>query len=190
ISIAVLLIVLPCFPARPGLVKYATYSPHAVDYHKEPKYSFKYGVTDLYTGDVKSQHESRDGGIVRGQYSLVEPDGSIRTVDYTADPVHGFNAVVSKTAPSIHPVAPVVKHLDVVPAVVKKIVPAAQHSTVYIHKNDVEAAPVAAPEIYVGKHSYQPIYAGLGLFINLVTQIGGVLALLRGARQGVKIYVP
>ncbi|XP_025835179.1 cuticle protein 7-like, partial [Agrilus planipennis] len=128
---------------------------------KEPKYSFKYGVTDLYTGDVKSQHESRDGGIVRGQYSLVEPDGSIRTVDYTADPVHGFNAVVSKTAPSIHPVAPVVKHLDVVPAVVKKIVPAAQHSTVYIHKNDVEAAPVAAPEIYVGKHSYQPIYAGL-----------------------------
>lgn len=28
-----------------------------------------------------------------GQYSLVEPDGSIRTVDYTADPIHGFNAV-------------------------------------------------------------------------------------------------
>lgn len=28
-----------------------------------------------------------------GQYSLVEPDGSIRTVDYTADPVNGFNAV-------------------------------------------------------------------------------------------------
>lgn len=28
-----------------------------------------------------------------GQYSLVEPDGSIRTVDYTADPINGFNAV-------------------------------------------------------------------------------------------------
>ncbi|KAF5297743.1 hypothetical protein FQR65_LT09917 [Abscondita terminalis] len=52
-----------------------------------PKYSFNYGVTDLHTGDVKSQHESRVGGVVKGQYSLVEPDGSIRTVDYNADPV-------------------------------------------------------------------------------------------------------
>lgn len=34
-----------------------------------------------------------------GQYSLVEPDGSIRTVDYTADKHNGFNAVVHKTAP-------------------------------------------------------------------------------------------
>lgn len=34
-----------------------------------------------------------------GQYSLVEPDGSIRTVDYTADKHSGFNAVVHKTAP-------------------------------------------------------------------------------------------
>lgn len=28
--------------------------------------------------------------IVTGQYSLVEPDGSVRTVDYTADPVNGI----------------------------------------------------------------------------------------------------
>lgn len=33
----------------------------------------------------------------------MEPDGSIRTVDYTADPIHGFNAVVSKIGPSLHP---------------------------------------------------------------------------------------
>lgn len=32
----------------------------------------------------------------------MEPDGSIRTVDYTADPVHGFNAVVSKIGPNVH----------------------------------------------------------------------------------------
>lgn len=37
-----------------------------------------------------------------GQYSLVEPDGSIRTVDYTADPIHGFNAVVTKSGPTVH----------------------------------------------------------------------------------------
>lgn len=36
-----------------------------------------------------------------GSYSLVEPDGSIRTVFYTADPLNGFNAVVEKT-PLVH----------------------------------------------------------------------------------------
>ncbi|XP_055909277.1 larval cuticle protein A1A [Eupeodes corollae] len=72
---------------------------HAVDYYAPPKYAFKYGVNDYHTGDVKSQHETRDGDTVKGQYSLVEPDGSIRTVDYTADKHNGFNAVVHKTAP-------------------------------------------------------------------------------------------
>lgn len=35
-----------------------------------PKYAFKYGVNDYHTGDVKSQHETRDGDVVKGQYSL------------------------------------------------------------------------------------------------------------------------
>lgn len=57
-----------------------------------PHYSYNYGVHDGHTGDVKSQHESRDGDVVKGQYSLVEPDGSVRTVDYTADDHNGkFN---------------------------------------------------------------------------------------------------
>lgn len=30
-----------------------------------------------------------------GQYSLVEPDGSVRTVDYTADPVNGNHSQVN-----------------------------------------------------------------------------------------------
>lgn len=54
-----------------------------------PHYSYNYGVHDGHTGDVKSQHESRDGDVVKGQYSLVEPDGSVRTVDYTADDHNG-----------------------------------------------------------------------------------------------------
>lgn len=29
--------------------------------------------------------ETRDGDVVSGQYSLVEPDGAIRVVTYTAD---------------------------------------------------------------------------------------------------------
>lgn len=40
--------------------------------------------------------ESRSGDVVQGSYSLTDPDGTRRTVDYTADPVNGFNAVVRK----------------------------------------------------------------------------------------------
>jgi len=67
-----------------------------------PKYKFEYGVNDASTGDIKQQSEHREGDVVKGQYSLVEPDGSVRTVDYTADPINGFNAVVSKSAPTVH----------------------------------------------------------------------------------------
>lgn len=42
------------------------------------------------------QVESRSGDVVQGSYSLTEPDGTRRTVDYVADPVNGFNAVVRK----------------------------------------------------------------------------------------------
>ncbi|RVE52427.1 hypothetical protein evm_002821 [Chilo suppressalis] len=81
--------------------------------YSHPKYDYSYSVADPHTGDHKSQHESRDGGAVHGSYSLVEPDGSVRKVEYTADDHHGFNAVVHKTA-GHHP-APVV-HAPVVHA--------------------------------------------------------------------------
>ncbi|VVD05337.1 larval/pupal rigid cuticle protein 66-like [Leptidea sinapis] len=58
--------------------------------------SFSYGVADPHTGDVKSQHETRVGSNVQGQYSLLESDGTRRTVDYAADAHNGFNAVVRK----------------------------------------------------------------------------------------------
>lgn len=63
-------------------------------------YHFQYAVHDPHTGDVKNQNEVGDGhGNVKGTYSLVEPDGSTRVVEYTADDVHGFNAVVKKIEP-------------------------------------------------------------------------------------------
>ncbi|KAG7209625.1 hypothetical protein KM043_011276 [Ampulex compressa] len=71
------------------------------DYDPHPQYSYAYDVRDSLTGDDKSQHETRDGDIVQGSYSLVEADGSRRTVDYTADPVNGFNAVVRKEPATI-----------------------------------------------------------------------------------------
>ncbi|KAM3961221.1 cuticular protein RR-2 motif 70 [Aphomia sociella] len=59
-----------------------------------PQYRFGYNVADSLTGDYKSQQERRDGDLVQGSYSVVEPDGTRRVVDYSADSVNGFNAVV------------------------------------------------------------------------------------------------
>ncbi|XP_026726764.1 larval/pupal rigid cuticle protein 66-like [Trichoplusia ni] len=72
--------------------------------------SFSYGVSDPHTGDVKSQHETRVGDSVRGQYSLLDSDGTKRTVDYAADAHSGFNAVVRKDPALYAHAAPVVAH--------------------------------------------------------------------------------
>jgi hypothetical protein len=76
-------------------VRQEPYDPH-------PQYQYGYSVSDPVTGDQKSHSETRDGDVVQGQYSLVEPDGTLRTVTYTADPVNGFNAVVDRQAPAVH----------------------------------------------------------------------------------------
>jgi hypothetical protein len=104
----------------------------AEDYDPNPQYSFAYDIQDGLTGDSKSQHESRNGDVVQGSYSLVEPDGTRRTVDYTADPVNGFNAVVHKEplTTKVVAAAPVAKVLAPAPAVyhaptvVKTVAPA------------------------------------------------------------------
>ncbi|NP_001161335.1 cuticular protein RR-2 family member 59 precursor [Nasonia vitripennis] len=87
----------------------AEYDPH-------PQYQYSYDVHDSLTGDIKSQHEQRDGDVVQGSYSLVESDGTRRTVDYTADAHNGFNAVVRKE-PLAHQV---VKTVAAAPAVAYK----------------------------------------------------------------------
>jgi len=61
-------------------------------------YSFSYTVNAENTGDFKSHQESRTGGLVRGSYSVLEPGGILRVVEYTADPVRGFQAVVHRRA--------------------------------------------------------------------------------------------
>lgn len=66
------------------------------DYDPHPQYQYAYDINDALTGDSKSQQETRDGDVVSGSYSLTDPDGTRRTVEYTADPVNGFNAVVHK----------------------------------------------------------------------------------------------
>lgn len=58
------------------------------------EYNYSYDVINPSTGDAKSLYEVREGGIVRGSYSLIDPDGTRRTVKYVAGPETGFNAVV------------------------------------------------------------------------------------------------
>jgi hypothetical protein len=57
------------------------------------KYEFSYSVEDPVTGDHKSQREARDGDVVKGEYSLLQPDGSIRRVEYTADDHNGYDSI-------------------------------------------------------------------------------------------------
>ncbi|CAD7084149.1 unnamed protein product [Hermetia illucens] len=126
------------YSAAPVVAAAAPVLAKAVDeYDPHPQYNFAYDVQDSLTGDSKSQVEARDGDVVRGQYSLIDADGHQRIVDYTADPVNGFNAVVQRNpigaavvAKAVAPVAPVAY---TAPVVAKAVAPVAY-----------AAAPVAA----------------------------------------------
>jgi len=85
-------------------------------FQAHPKYAFEYGVKDTHTGDVKSQSEQRDGDVVKGEYSLLQPDGTTRTVHYSADGHNGFNAVVQISGHAVHP-ATATKVIAAAPAV-------------------------------------------------------------------------
>jgi hypothetical protein len=91
-----------------------------LNFQNHPSYAFNYAVNSPYTHDNKAQWETRNGDSVKGSYSLVEPDGSLRVVDYTADSKHGFNAVVKKVGPTVHP-SPVVAKVPIVAPVVAPV---------------------------------------------------------------------
>ncbi|XP_060517342.1 cuticle protein 7-like [Cylas formicarius] len=148
--------------AIPAGHKYA--SEENIDYYAHPQYAFKYGVSDPHTGDHKTQTEVREGEVVKGQYSLVEPDGSVRIVDYVADPVNGFNAVVSKSAPSVHvePQQPLVPHLE--PTYVKPIVPT--------YGKQVVPSVVKSVPIVKSLPSYEPTFEYQKPVIKYTTSLG------------------
>lgn len=66
-----------------------------------PHYEFQYAVHDTHTGDIKDQFEHRRGEYVTGRYSLVEPDGQRRIVDYSSDPLLGFSAQIRRELPTL-----------------------------------------------------------------------------------------
>jgi len=82
---------------------FESYGDHK-DYFAYPKYKFEYGVKDVKTGDHKSQWETRDGDVVKGEYTLDESDGTKRVVQYKADGKTGFHAIVKKIGHAHHQV--------------------------------------------------------------------------------------
>ncbi|EDW76780.2 uncharacterized protein Dwil_GK20224 [Drosophila willistoni] len=79
--------------AQPAVLKVIP-EKHLEHVDTHPRYAFEYAVNDQHTGDHKHQREERDGDVVKGEYSLVEPDGNVRTVKYYADWETGFHAEV------------------------------------------------------------------------------------------------
>ncbi|EEZ99677.1 cuticle protein precursor [Tribolium castaneum] len=55
-----------------------------IDYRARPRYHYDYNVHDHHTHDFHHQWEHRDGKEVKGEYSLIQPDGRRRTVEYRA----------------------------------------------------------------------------------------------------------
>ncbi|EDV42076.1 uncharacterized protein Dana_GF17187 [Drosophila ananassae] len=132
----------------------------AEEYDPHPQYRFSYGVDDKLTGDNKGQVEERDGDVVRGEYSLIDADGYKRTVQYTADPINGFNAVVNReplvkavaVAPVVKTIAPVATYAApahyAAPAVVKTVAPVAHYAAPAVVKTVAPVATYAAPAHY------------------------------------------
>ena len=140
----------PLAYAAPAVAKVAAPVAVDTDYDPHPQYSYAYDIQDHLTGDSKSQHESRDGDVVQGSYSLVEPDGTRRTVEYTADPHNGFNAVVHKEALAA-PVAKVAAPVAyAAPAYAKAVAPVAYAAPA--------VAKVAGPLAYAAPAYAAPAY--------------------------------
>ncbi|KAG5883875.1 hypothetical protein JTB14_007764 [Gonioctena quinquepunctata] len=92
--------------AQAGLVAQPLTTVVAEPHNPNPQYSFLYEVQDPTTGDSHGQYETRNGDVVQGAYALMDSDGTRRLVEYTADSIHGFNAVVSKQPTGKAVVAP------------------------------------------------------------------------------------
>ena len=124
---------------------------HEPEHHAPAHYDFSYSVHDEHTGDIKSQHESRNGDAVHGSYSLIDSDGYKRIVEYTADHHNGFNAVVHREPTHIK--IPVPVHKVVAAPVYHHVAPV--HHVAPIHHAPVVhhiAAPIVhhvAPAVHI-----------------------------------------
>ena len=58
--------------------------PPAPPVHGKP-YKYGYEVSAAGTGDTKTHQESFEDGVLRGSYSVIQPDGVRRVVNYVSD---------------------------------------------------------------------------------------------------------
>jgi hypothetical protein len=63
------------------------------------QYHYRYAVDDPTSGVINDRWEHRHGEYVKGAYSVLEPDGRLRIVDYEVDGPKGFHAVVRTQFP-------------------------------------------------------------------------------------------
>ncbi|KAK3926856.1 Cuticle protein, partial [Frankliniella fusca] len=130
-----------------------------------PQYDFAYRIHDEETGDAKDQSEERRGDAVHGSYSVVDPDGTLRVVRYTADDANGFNAVVSLTPGHAKPFVPkpvvqrrvavVQNHVDVPVPVQHHLLPSTSQQTLGDRRVLVEHPKHQAGAL-VQQHLIQP----------------------------------
>ncbi|XP_065341005.1 cuticle protein [Cloeon dipterum] len=76
------------------------------DYDPNPAYNFSFDVKDDQFTNYQNRKEQREGDQIKGSYSVVDSDGFIRTVTYTADPVGGFKAEVIREPTDIKVLIP------------------------------------------------------------------------------------
>ncbi|KAL3275184.1 hypothetical protein HHI36_019953 [Cryptolaemus montrouzieri] len=72
-----------------------------IDYKAPPHYHYDYAVHDLKHHDIKSQWEIRDHDKTKGVYTLLQPDGRKRIVEYEAGK-HGIDYKVRYEGHSEH----------------------------------------------------------------------------------------
>ena len=122
-------------------------------------YNFGYSVSDLVSGDAKTRQETREGDLVTGSYSVADPDGRIRTVTYTADSVHGFQAKVTydgeegpvaipfhppQSAPVLAPLSPAPAPSPPPPAPPAPVSPVSDDDDAVILARESDSAPAQA----------------------------------------------
>lgn len=95
--------------------------------------------------NYQNRKEVRDGNVIKGSYSVVDSDGFIRTVTYTADPKEGFKAEVVREPTDI-----VVKVPTHAPEHENRAAPASQYNQPQQYRVQQQA-----PQKITQHHQYQ-----------------------------------
>ena len=128
--------------ADPAIVRTVLEEPVAVA-SAVPRYNYGYSVNDAVSGDSKQRQESRDGDVVTGSYTVADPDGRIRHVEYTADK-NGFRATVTYDGEPGPAAIPIAAPTPVQTTVVAAPAPQAQ---VIAARNEVPVLPALAVNV-------------------------------------------